>query len=204
MINSFSATLLGMKSWDSGTCFADKPCEGKAITDEIWRIVSNVANDLLILAGIIFVVMIVIGGVKYVTAAGNAENAKKALDTIIKAITGAAISAISAGIVAFVSDDIFTSTNCKVSIKGEESANIEGICKNSGETVLTGIMSLIFYIIGALSIVMIVIGGIQYMTASGNPEKTKKARHTIVYAVIGLAVAILANTIASFVMGKIA
>ena len=35
---------------------------------------------------------------------------------------------------------------------------------------------------------MLIVGGFQYLTAGGNPEKTKAAGNTITYAVIGLVV----------------
>lgn len=44
----------------------------------------------------------------------------------------------------------------------------------------------------ALSVIAIIIGGYQYMTAYGNEEKHKAAQKTITYAVIGLIIAIMA------------
>ena len=41
---------------------------------------------------------------------------------------------------------------------------------------------------GALALIMFVIGGIQWMTAAGNPERVKKGRDTLMWAVLGLIV----------------
>ena len=68
------------------------------------------------------------------------------------------------------------------------------------------IIGIVNGIVGALSLVaviFIVIGGINYMTSQGDPAKTKKAKDTILYAVIGLIVAVLAFAIVNFVIAKI-
>ena len=43
-------------------------------------------------------------------------------------------------------------------------------------------------ITGALALIMFLIGGFQWMTASGNPERVKKGRDTLMWAVLGLIV----------------
>lgn len=50
-------------------------------------------------------------------------------------------------------------------------------------------------ILGSISLLMFVWGGITWMTAAGNDEKIKKAKNTIVYAVFGLIMAFLSYTI---------
>ena len=44
----------------------------------------------------------------------------------------------------------------------------------------------------ALSVIAIIIGGYQYVTAYGDEEKHKKAKNTIIYALIGLVLAMTA------------
>lgn len=65
------------------------------------------------------------------------------------------------------------------------------------------ILQIAFGILGALSLLMIATGGLRYITAAGNPEKTSKARNSIVYAVIGLVVAISYEAIISFVVNRL-
>ena len=64
--------------------------------------------------------------------------------------------------------------------------------------VIANIVSIAMYFVGALAIIMIILGGIMYATAAGNDDKIKKARKMIVGAVIGLAVAILAYVLVDF------
>lgn len=65
------------------------------------------------------------------------------------------------------------------------------------------ILNTLFIIVGAVSVIFIIIGGFRYVVSAGDPENTAKAKNTILYAVIGLAVSILATGIVSFVLGRI-
>ena len=58
-------------------------------------------------------------------------------------------------------------------------------------------------VIGLIAVVMIILGGVQYTTSSGDAAKVKKAKDTIMYGVIGLVVALLAFAIVNFVLGNI-
>ena len=51
----------------------------------------------------------------------------------------------------------------------------------------------IFYILIAVAVLMIVIAGIEYVTAQGDPEKIKSAGQKVLYALIGIIVAALAK-----------
>ncbi len=58
--------------------------------------------------------------------------------------------------------------------------------------------------IGALvAIGYIIFAGFQYMTSSGEPDKTKNAKSTIINALVGLAIAILATSLVSFIGNQI-
>jgi cytochrome bd-type quinol oxidase subunit 2 len=48
---------------------------------------------------------------------------------------------------------------------------------------------------GLLAIIFIIYGGLLFITAAGNEERTQKAMHTIKYAIIGLVVCIMSFTI---------
>jgi glucan phosphoethanolaminetransferase (alkaline phosphatase superfamily) len=57
-------------------------------------------------------------------------------------------------------------------------------------------------VLGMISVLMIVIGGIRYTTSNGESAKIKSAKDTIIYSVVGLVVAIMAYTIVNFVVGR--
>ena len=62
------------------------------------------------------------------------------------------------------------------------------------------VTNVLLFILGAIAVIMIIIGGIRYTTSNGDATQTKAAKDTILYAVIGLIVAILAFAIVSFVL----
>ncbi len=62
------------------------------------------------------------------------------------------------------------------------------------------IVNVLLFILGAIAVIMIIIGGIRYTTSNGDASGIKSAKDTILYAVVGLVVAILAYAIVNFVL----
>ncbi len=65
------------------------------------------------------------------------------------------------------------------------------------------IINWILAVLGIVAVIMVIIGGFTYMTSQGDPGKTKKARDTILYGIIGLVIALLAFAIVNFVLANI-
>lgn len=63
--------------------------------------------------------------------------------------------------------------------------------------VITGILG----VVGAISLVMMVIGGIVWMTSSGNADRIRRGRDTLLWAILGLVVIFLSYAIINFVFG---
>ena len=70
-------------------------------------------------------------------------------------------------------------------------------------TTVGKVLDTIYLWIGIIAVIFIVIGGVNYTTSQGDPNKTKKAKTTILYAVIGLIVSLLAFGITSFVLNAL-
>ena len=56
------------------------------------------------------------------------------------------------------------------------------------------------FIIGAVSVLMLIYGGIRYTISMGDAKNVEVAKNTIMYAVIGIVVAVLAYAIVNFVL----
>ena len=69
--------------------------------------------------------------------------------------------------------------------------------------IVQSILNWIFGIIGIVAVVMIIIGGFNFMTSAGDPGKVKKGKDTILYGIIGLVIALLAFAIVNFVLNGI-
>lgn len=68
---------------------------------------------------------------------------------------------------------------------------------------ITVIFQLLFGFIGALAVLIIVIAGLRFILANGDPQSISQARNTIIYAAIGLLVAVSAEIIVTFVLGHV-
>lgn len=75
-------------------------------------------------------------------------------------------------------------------------ANIGGKFENTFFTIINWIMG----IIGLVCVIVVIVGGVQYMTSTGDPGKVKKAKDTILYGVIGLIIVALSAAIVNFVI----
>lgn len=56
---------------------------------------------------------------------------------------------------------------------------------------------------GGVALLLIVIAGLKYVLAQGNPQETAKAKNTILYALVGLVVSVSAYSIIAFVISKV-
>ena len=58
--------------------------------------------------------------------------------------------------------------------------------------ILNRVRDMLMLVIGSLSLVMLTVGGIRYVTAGGDKDGVNGAKHTVKHALLGLGVAILA------------
>jgi hypothetical protein len=70
-------------------------------------------------------------------------------------------------------------------------------------TVFKTVVNVLLYVIGAISVVMLIFGGIRYTISGGDSSRVTAAKNTIMYALIGLVVAFLAYAIVNWVLGSL-
>ena len=70
--------------------------------------------------------------------------------------------------------------------------------------IIQTIVRILLFLIGAVSVIMIIIGGFRYVISQGDSGAVTSAKNTILYAVIGLIVAIFAWAIVDFVIDNLA
>ena len=72
--------------------------------------------------------------------------------------------------------------------------------KDEDATDLIGtVVNTMLFIVGALAVVMIIFGGILYVTSTGDSGRVSKAKNTLTYSIVGLVVAFLAYAIVNWV-----
>lgn len=78
------------------------------------------------------------------------------------------------------------------------------VCKAESEdeasSMVVNVINILLYIIGIIAVVMIIIGGVRYTVSNGNSSQLKEAKDTIIYAVVGLVVAMVAYGIVNLVV----
>lgn len=89
-VNSSDCTTFGIK------------CDGNEDTKTLVTRISDIVNGFLILVGIIAVVYLVLGGVRYILSEGDEKKAESAKNTIVFALLGLIVIGLSAAIVNFV------------------------------------------------------------------------------------------------------
>ena len=68
---------------------------------------------------------------------------------------------------------------------------------------LTTIINILSSVIGVIAVLMIIVAGFRFVASSGDSNKVGAAKNTIVYALIGLAIVVLAQVIVHFVITEV-
>ena len=74
---------------------------------------------------------------------------------------------------------------------------------SGNNAIFKNITNTLIFIVGAVAVVMLIIGGLRYVLSGGNSTSVEAAKNTIFYAIIGIVVAILAFAIVNFVIGGV-
>ena len=88
------------------------------------------------------------------------------------------------------------SSNCSPTDIGQKGTDrVNSIIKTT--------IDLFSLVVGVVAVIMVIIGGLKYITSSGDSGNITGAKNTILYAIIGLVVVALAQFIVQFVLGKV-
>lgn len=86
------------------------------------------------------------------------------------------------------------------------SGNSSTVCAGTKDNLLTfwtNIINTLLFLVGAVAVVMIIVGGIRYTVSNGEQSAITGAKNTILYAVVGLVVAIMSFAIVNFVLSRL-
>lgn len=95
----------------------------------------------------------------------------------------------------------------EVGTKGADNCAIVGPSDSNGEfqwdkalpRIALAIVDILLRVVGIITVAYVIYGGFRYITSQGEPDATKKAQGTVINALIGMAIAIFAVTIVSFI-----
>ena len=80
---------------------------------------------------------------------------------------------------------------------------LDKLPKNDSSTLQNNIVSYLFWAVGLVAVIMIVVSGLKMTMSAGDPGAVQKAKQTLIYSVIGLAIAILAYAIVTIVIDRV-
>ncbi len=83
---------------------------------------------------------------------------------------------------------------------GVSSSQGDDVPQDLAGDVFKNVVNILLFIIGAVSVIMLIYGGIRYTTSGGNANSVTAAKNTIMYSIIGLVIAILAFAVVNFVV----
>ncbi len=78
-----------------------------------------------------------------------------------------------------------------------------GTAASGVDRIITTIVDILSWVVGILSVVMVLLAGLNFITANGDSSKIQKARSSLIYALIGVAITVSAQLLVNFVVGKV-
>lgn len=70
-------------------------------------------------------------------------------------------------------------------------------------SIFVTVTNILLFIIGAIAVIMLIVGGIRYVVSAGDQTAVTSAKNTILYAIIGIIVAFLAYAAVNFISSQL-
>lgn len=179
----------GVPQIDSGKNAGDENVKIEDVGNgpqDLWLIAAAILEIMLRLASMFAIVYISWAGFTYITSAGAPDKTAQARKQIINASAGLVITIVAGTLVSQVISILRPSGNAA-----------------ADTATIVRVMQLAYAVGGALAVVMIVVGGLKFVTSNGDPSSITSARNTILYALVGLVIVLLASAITSFTIGSV-
>jgi hypothetical protein len=111
-------------------------------------------------------------------------------------------SASAAAPTYLVASDAFQSAACS----GLNQLNSAQGCGTGGQTAITkvvkAVLSVLSVVLGIAGVIMVVISGFKYITSGGDAGAVNSAKRTLIFALVGLAIAALSQFLVQFVINQ--
>lgn len=85
-------------------------------------------------------------------------------------------------------------------IEAARGAGAPGNLANGDGSIVQRVINIMLWVVGVLSVIMLIVGGVRYIISGGQKDSVTAAKNTILYAIIGLLVAVFAYAIIRFVL----
>lgn len=99
-----------------------------------------------------------------------------------------------------IATDLCTGSNLKTDTGSSPSCDADN---GKIDDILALVINIFSIVVGFIAVIMIIVGGIKYITSGGDSGNISGAKNTIVYAIIGLVIVALAQVLVHFVLNKV-
>ena len=188
--------FLGLVPWDWGVEDKITKTESKEDLEQlVIGVVLNIATNLTVIAAYLTIVFVIYGGYLYMFSGGDVGKVTTGKKTLLTAFIGLAI--------VILTNVIFGTIRIVLSSGSSGSGGVFNLPNVNATEMVSGMIQWVIGIGGILAAIFVVYGGILYMTSAGDAGKITKAKQTIMYALIGLAIVGLAELLTAFVSSMI-
>ncbi len=140
-------------------------------------LLANFLAFLQTIIGVLAIIFIIIGGIIYMTSAGNETRIIWAKNTITGAITGLVIGLVAPSFLREISIIMGWEAGAKTPVP-------------SLTQVALNVLNFLLSLVGVIALIMLIIGALTYITATGDEERIDKGKKIIKYSIVGLVVAL--------------
>lgn len=164
----------------------DNPIEFNTVESLLAKVLRTIQSIVAVLA----ILFIVIGAVIYITSGGNQQRTELAKNAIGASLIGLALAVAAPSFL----KEIYTALGSST----DETLVTSSI---SLTQIALNVLKFLLSIVGILSILMLVTGGLMYMLSAGDQGRTETAKKIVLYSVIGLIVALTSLVVVSQLVG---
>ncbi len=101
-----------------------------------------------------------------------------------------------------IQDSLCAGANLDVSSDCASGGITPGAASDKVNKLIATVINLFSFVVGVVAVIMIIIGGLRYITSGGDSANVTSAKNTILYAIIGLIIVALAQVIVRFILGR--
>jgi hypothetical protein len=145
--------------------------------DNVNDFVTNILVTLRSIIVVLSIIFIVLGGIFYITSAGNEKRMTVAKGAITASMIGLAIGIAAPSFLKEIYSIMGGGSDVDTTLL-DESPSLTQIALN--------FLNFLLAIIGVLTLIMLIIGGIMYLTSAGDEERINTAKKIVTYSIIGI------------------
>ena len=158
----------------SGSIIFTNPLKYNTVNEFVTNILVTLRTIIVVLS----IIFIVLGGIFYITSAGNEKRMTVAKGAITASMIGLAVGIAAPSFL----KEIYT-------IMGGNNSGVD-VTALSGSLTLTQIalnfLNFLLAIVGVLTLIMLIVGGIMYLTSAGDDDRISTAKKIVTYSIIGI------------------